>query len=306
MNGQAITFDFHNTLASCPEWFELEVRSLPSAFLGWWATWDDRQLAPAKLDEADARYRQLRQEIIAHGNELTAEACLEQVFAAIRLYVSDEDVRSGIADLMRGALAGAAPIPGAVATVREIHQAGVPIGIVSSAVFHPFLEWTLESFGIRDAFEVVITSASAGFYKSRAELYVHAAELLGAIPERMVHVGDSFRFDVGGASRAGMGTVWLRGDRIESEDPSIRPDLVLSTLVEAAPQIMAVLRSRQPDEDAVRVRSQNHGRESGRAIRHLHALSRNLRRSARREHRAPGPRSRDRPDRHPRHSRLGE
>jgi len=267
MNCQAITFDFHNTLASCPEWFELEVRHLPSSFLRWWSERDGRLLGPAILDEADARYRQLRREIIEHGNELTAEACLEQVFTAMQLHVSDmqlhvsdmqlhvsdEDVRSGVADLMRGALAGTAPIRGAVATVREIHRAGVPIGIVSSAVFHPFLEWTLESFGIRDAFEVVITSASAGFYKSRAELYVHAAELLGATPEHMVHVGDSFRFDVGGASRAGMGTVWLQGDRIESEDPSIQPDLVLSTLVEAAPQILAVLRSRQPDEDAVRV-----------------------------------------------------
>jgi HAD superfamily hydrolase (TIGR01509 family) len=253
MSRQAISFDFHNTLATCPEWFELEVRHLPSAFLRWWSDRGGRRLAPGVLDEADARYRQLRQEIIEHGNELTAEACLEYVFAAMQLPVSEDDLRSGVEDLMRGALAGAAPIPGAVATVREIHQAGVRIGIVSSAVFHPFLEWTLESFGIRDAFDVVITSASAGFYKSRAELYNHAAELLGATPEQMVHVGDSLRFDVGGASRAGMGTVWLRDDRIEPEDPSIRPDLVLTTLVEAAPQILMVLRSRQRDEDAVRV-----------------------------------------------------
>jgi HAD superfamily hydrolase (TIGR01509 family) len=253
MSCQAISFDFHNTLATCPEWFELEVRHLPSAFLHWWSDRDGRRLAPGILDEADARYRQLRQEIIEHGNELTAETCLEYVFTAMRLPVSEDDVRSGVEDLMRGALAGAAPIPGAVATVREIYQAGVRIGIVSSAVFHPFLEWTLESFGIRDAFDVVITSASAGFYKSRAELYVHAAERLRATPEQMVHVGDSLRFDVGGASRAGMGTVWLRGDRIEPEDPSIRPDLILTTLVEAAPQILMVLRSRQRDEDAVRV-----------------------------------------------------
>jgi HAD superfamily hydrolase (TIGR01509 family) len=253
MNGQAITFDFHNTLASCPEWFELEVRRLPSAFLRWWSVRDGRQLAPALLDEADARYRQLRQEIMEHGNELTAEACLEQVFGAMRLQVSEDDVRSGVADAMRGALAGAAPIPGAVATVRELHQAEVPMGIVSSAVYHPFLDWTLEAFGIRDAFSVVITSASAGFYKSRAELYVHAAELLGATPERMVHVGDSFRFDVAGAGRAGMGTVWLRGDQAQPEDPSIQPDLVLTTLVAAAPEILMTLRSRRPDEDVVRV-----------------------------------------------------
>jgi HAD superfamily hydrolase (TIGR01509 family) len=253
MNGQAITFDFHNTLASCPEWFELEVRHLPSSFLRWWSDRNGRQLEGAQLEEADARYRQLRLEIIEHGNELTAEACLEHVFCAMQLQVTDDDVRAGVAELMRGALVGAAPIPGAVATVREIHRSGIPMGIVSSAVYHPFLEWTLEAFGILDAFQVVITSASAGFYKSRAELYVHAAELLGATPQRMVHVGDSFRFDVAGAARAGMGTVWLRGARSESEDPSIRPDLVLTTLVAAAPEILMVLRSRQPDEDAVRV-----------------------------------------------------
>ncbi|HEX2280705.1 MAG TPA: HAD family hydrolase, partial [Thermomicrobiales bacterium] len=253
MNGQAITFDFHNTLASCPEWFELEVRRLPSSFLRWWAERDGRQIDRAQLDEADARYRQLRHEIMEHGNEMTAEACLEQVFGAMRLQVTADDVRSGIANLMHGALAGAAPVPGAVATVREIHRAGVPIGIVSSAVYHPFLEWTLEAFGIKDAFDVVITSASAGFYKSRAELYVHAAELLGATPERMVHVGDSFRFDVAGARRAGMGTVWLRGDQAESDDPSIRPDLVLTTLEAAAPEILMLLRSLAPDRDEVDV-----------------------------------------------------
>ena len=253
MNGQAITFDFHNTLAACPEWFELEVRHLPSSFLRWWSDRGGRLLAPALLDEADARYRQLRHEIIDHGNELTAEACLEHVFDTMQLQVSEVDVRRGVADLMRGALAGATPIPGAVATVREIHRFGVPVGIVSSAVYHPFLEWTLEAFGIRDAIDVVITSASAGFYKSRAELYVHAAELLGASPESMVHVGDSFRFDVAGANRAGMGTVWLRDDRSQSEDPSIRPDLTLTTLVAAAPEILTVLRSRLPGEDVVRV-----------------------------------------------------
>jgi HAD superfamily hydrolase (TIGR01509 family) len=253
MNGQAITFDSHNTLATCPEWFELEVRRLPSSFLRWWAERDGRHVAPAQLDEADDRYHQLRHEIIEHGNELTAEACLEQVFGAMRLQVAEDDVRIGVAYLMREALAGATPIPGAVATVREIQQAGIPIGIVSSAVYHPFLEWTLETFGIRDAFDVVITSASAGFYKSRAELYVHAAELLAATPERMVHVGDSFRFDVAGANRAGMGTVWLRGDQSESDDLSIRPDLVLTTLVAAASEILMVLRSRSPDRDGVDV-----------------------------------------------------
>ena len=253
MDGQAITFDFHNTLAACPEWFELEIRCLPSSFLRWWSDRDDRQLDPALLVEADARYQQLRKEIIEHGNELTAEACLEHVFSGMRLDVLEEDIQMGVALLMRQALAGASPIRGAVDTVQEIHRAGVPIGVVSSAVYHPFLEWTLDSFHIRDAFRAIVTSASVGFYKSRPEIYWHAAEVLGSTPERMVHVGDSLRFDVGGASRVGMGTVWLRDGRGDHADQSLVPDLTLTTLESAAPQILTILSSRSPGKDAGRV-----------------------------------------------------
>jgi FMN phosphatase YigB (HAD superfamily) len=252
VNGRAITFDFHNTLAACPEWFELEVKTLPSAFLQWWGEARERTLPPAALTEADGRYRQLRREIMEHGNELTAEACLETVFTAMRLDVPEDAVAAGVSRLMRQALVGAAPVPGAVAAVHAIHDAGVPVGVVSSAVYHPFLEWTLESFGIRQAMRVIVTSASAGFYKSRPELFWHAAQVLGSAPEQMVHVGDSLRFDVGGASRAGMGTVWLRHDGSAQDDEPFMPDLTLTTMEASAPEILDVLRSRIPDADGAR------------------------------------------------------
>lgn len=252
MHGQAITFDFHNTLAACPEWFELEIKTLPSAFLRWWVSQDGGKLAPEVYTDADDRYRQLRRDIIDHGNELTAEACLEAVFGAMRFNVSNDDVRTGVEHLMREALAGASPIPGAIETVREIHRSGTPIGVVSSAVYHPFLEWTLELFGLQEALRVVVTSASAGFYKSRPEIFLLAARALGSDPRRTVHVGDSLRFDVGGASRAGMGTVWLQHDGAQNEDGSLLPDLTLQTLEAAAPQILGVLRARQSVQDESR------------------------------------------------------
>jgi HAD superfamily hydrolase (TIGR01509 family) len=253
MDDRAITFDFHNTLAACPKWFELEVRSLPSSFLDWWSKRDGQVLTPEQLEVADGLYRQLRGEIIDHGNELTAEACLDIVFEGMQLDISEDDLRMGVRHLMSEALTGATPISGAVETVQQIQLVGVPLGIVSSAVYHPFLEWTLESFGIREAFSAIVTSASAGFYKSRPEIYEHAAEALGASPARMVHVGDSLRFDVGGASRAGMGTVWLRENRDGAEDPTIEPDLTLPTLEAAAPKILALLESRQPERGMLRV-----------------------------------------------------
>ena len=244
MNGQAITFDFHNTLATCPEWFELEVRRLPSGFLRWWADSRGPRFVNALAEEADFRYRDLRRDIIEHGNELTAEACLATVFGAMSLTVPEADVAAGVEHLMRGALAEVSPIPGAIEAVIAIHAAGVPVGVVSSAVYHPFLEWTLDSFGVQDAIQVVITSASAGYYKSRPELYWHAAERLGVAPDRIVHVGDSLRFDVAGAGKAGMGTVWLQGNGAVPGDGSARPDLTLRSLEAAAPDILSLLKTR--------------------------------------------------------------
>jgi HAD superfamily hydrolase (TIGR01549 family) len=249
MNGQAITFDFHNTLAACPEWFELEVKTLPSVFLQWWSAHRGRVIPTANFADADGRYRELRRDIMEHGNELTAEACLAEVFAQMRLHVPGDDIQSGVARVMREALAGASPIPGAVETVRELYETGVPIGVVSSAVYHPFLEWTLEAFGVRDALQVVITSASAGFYKSRPEIFLHAADALAADPSHTVHIGDSLRYDVGGASRVGMGTVWLRRDDARHAEDSYVPDLTLETLESSAPRILDVLRSRRSESE---------------------------------------------------------
>lgn len=244
MNSQAITFDFHNTLAHCPEWFDLEVRTLPSAFLRWRSSELGAAASAGTLEDADRRYRQLRQEIMAHGNELTAEESLVTVFDAMRLSIPEREIAPGVAALMREALAGVSPVPGAVETVRSLHETGVTIGVVSSAVYHPFLEWSLEQFGIRSAMSSIITSASAGFYKSRPEIYLLAAESLGAAPSQMVHVGDSLRFDVGGARRAGMGTVWLQHEPPHESDPDPVPDLTLTTLRGSAPRIRGLLDSR--------------------------------------------------------------
>lgn len=253
MSDQAITFDFHNTLAWCPQWFELEVRRLPSTFLARWSEQHGRSINPDQLSAADQRYRQLRTEIIDHGNELTAADCLENVFATIALPVSRSDIEAGIESIMLGVLDEAAPIEGAVETVRAVHEAGIPVGVVSSAVYHPFLEWTLEKFGVIDDIGVIVTSASAGFYKSRPEIYWHAAELIGAAPAKMVHVGDSLRFDVGGAARAGFGTVWLQRDGAEPVSDSPVPDLTVQSLLNSAVGIMNVLQTRQSCADPSRV-----------------------------------------------------
>lgn len=238
MTARAITFDFHNTLAACDAWFQLEIGHLVSAFLEWERRTNGRALGSGLSGAVDLAYRRLRQSIHVHGHELPAERCVATILARFGIDVDPSEVARGVDDVMRAALDGATPMAGAIETVRILAGEGVALGIVSSAVHHQFLEWTLERFGIRDAFAVVTTSASAGYYKSRPEIYWQTLEQLGTDPVRSIHVGDSWRFDVGGAQRAGMRTVLVAAEHDPTRWDGLIPDLVLPSLHDAAPRTL--------------------------------------------------------------------
>lgn len=236
----AVTFDFHDTLARCDRWFALEVRDLAPAYLRWRADRSGEPADPILLDAAAVAYRRLRLRIIEDGRELTAEACVARVLAEVGVRADEDDIARGVERLMRDRLDEVEPVPGAIALVEALRAVGVPLGIVSSAVYHPFLEWTLARFGLRDAFGAVTTSASAGFYKSRPEIFWRTLEALGAPAAASIHVGDSHRFDVEGARRAGMRTVWLRSSGTD-EPPGEAADLTVGGLEGLAPRVLALL-----------------------------------------------------------------
>ncbi len=241
MSGAAITFDFHNTLAQADQWFDIEVSGLVSGFLRWRSTDRGVPIDPETLWSADTAYRQLRSGIREHGNELTAEACVATILDELAISYSDEEIAIGVEALMLPALSTTSPIPGALETVRALRTAGISLGVVSSAVHHPFLLWTLDRFGIVNDFDDITTSASAGFYKSRPEIYWTALSALGASPETSIHIGDSHRYDVGGARKAGMKTVLVSQTSVDLE-VAPPPDLLLTSLVDSAPAILDLLR----------------------------------------------------------------
>jgi HAD superfamily hydrolase (TIGR01509 family) len=205
---KAVTFDFHNTLAICDDWFALEVRELVPALLTRLARRDGVAVDLALCEQARRAYRALRVEIAANGLERDAVACAEATLLAIGAPVAVELIAEVVDELMREALAGTRPISGAFEAVQRLRQQGVRCAVVSSAVHHDFVTWTIERFGLHDAFVAIVTSASAGYYKSRPEIYAAALELLGVRPDEAVHVGDSYRYDVEGARRAGMRAIW--------------------------------------------------------------------------------------------------
>ena len=238
-----VTFDFHDTIARCDRWFELEVRELVPAFL----RWNARRIGgdaptPTFLEAGRAAYAALRAEIGRIGLEQDAVACLAVILPELGLAVPVEHIRTGVDDLMAETFDDAVvPLPGVIETIGYLSDAGVRLGVVSSAVYTPFLLWALDRFGVLGDFSDVLTSADAGYYKSHAGIYQASARRLGVEPAAIVHVGDSFRFDVEGARAAGQRTVWVRGDRPDPD--GVQADLTLATLVNAGPALLRLARA---------------------------------------------------------------
>ncbi|MGH2557803.1 MAG: HAD family hydrolase [Thermomicrobiales bacterium] len=238
-SASAITFDFHDTIAHCDEWFEIEVHRLPSAFF----TWREREVGaaadPEFITEVDAAYRRFRKAIHRHGHELPAERSLVAVAESMGMQLDPDEVDRGVKEIMRSAFESVAPVEGAIDTIHRLTAAGIPLGIVSSAVYHPFLIWTLDRFGLARSFHSVTTSASAGFYKSRPEIFWQTLLRIGAEPHRSAHIGDSLRFDVAGARRAGMLTAWYNKD--QSAGDAASPELTVTSMRDAAPRLLTLL-----------------------------------------------------------------
>lgn len=245
-----VTFDFHNTLAHCDTWFALEIRELPGAVLR--AMHEERGGAadPDAIAALTASYRRLRESIMESGIEIDAHTCVMMTFAELEIEADPQQAEHLLARIMRAAMHDVRPVAGAPDLVRDLHAAGFHIGVVSSAVYHPFLEWCLARFGIAECIDFVITSASAGFYKSSTRIYEHALKTAGVAPTQAIHIGDSPRLDVTTAHHAGMATVLLRAEAIDPHVPTpgsaepATPDLVVTSFVNAREPILDLARAK--------------------------------------------------------------
>lgn len=234
-----VTFDFHNTLATCDPWFALEIRDLPVEVL---RDLDATAATHADGDAIRASYRAVRQEVIASGREVDAVTSVERILRLHDLPFPTARVARSVERLMRDMMGHVAPVPGAIETVRAVAATGVAVGVISSAVYHPFLEWTLAAFGLAGVLRFVHTSVSTGIYKSDPAIYRQAMATAGVSPLRSVHVGDSLRWDVGTAAAAGMRTVWFANGHVDAfaaPGEGGEPDLTIHSMVDAAPLILA-------------------------------------------------------------------
>ncbi len=227
----SILFDFYNTLYAAREWFELEVRELPAQTLG---VLTERAIpvSPSQQAQAGEAWRTLRSEVESRGHEINAVDGLRRVLREIGIAVPG-DLPEIVSALQRGAYVPGREEPGMEACVRALHARGYTLGIVSNALSEDFLRWSLTDTGILDCFSGIYASATVGYYKSSPKLYEAALRGLRVSPQETIHVGDSYKFDVLGAGRAGIRAVWYTPDGVTP--PGSDATAVIRSLDEVPP-----------------------------------------------------------------------
>jgi HAD superfamily hydrolase (TIGR01509 family) len=246
---KAVLFDFHNTLATCDEWLDLEIRTLPAMALqklaerGWLGS-----PSAEVLEDATRLFREMRQSVRDSGVELSAVEGTRRVLAEFGFRPSDVEIEAVVAELEFALLPRVEMVPGVDVALEALREKGFSLAVVSSAGYPPFVERALEMLGLRAYFSAVITSAGEGLYKSDPEIFRRAVASLGTLPEQAVHVGDHALYDVQSARAAGLSAVWFVGHGIESAqlhhtnwDELLRAGLQADVVIESMSELVAAI-----------------------------------------------------------------
>jgi putative hydrolase of the HAD superfamily len=94
------------------------------------------------------------------------------------------------------------PFPHAKEILDELRAAKFKLGLLSD--FPPRVK--LEKLGLSGYWDIVLCSEDCGALKPAARPFEERARALGCPPEQILYVGNSPRYDVEGAKRAGMKT----------------------------------------------------------------------------------------------------
>jgi 2-haloacid dehalogenase len=118
------------------------------------------------------------------------------------------------------------PVEGAAAGVERLAEAGYKPSVCSNGD-PEMLTGLAESAGIADSVAELVSADEIRTLKPARELYEHAAERVGADPERIAHVTAHW-VDVQGGMNAGMQGVHLKREGTGGEWPSFGPGPTLT------------------------------------------------------------------------------
>ncbi len=113
-------------------------------------------------------------------------------------------------------------------TMKFLETLNIPVCIVSN-IDRADIMSAMENLGLK--FDSVVTSEDCKCYKPNKEIFERALNLMGVLPNEVIHIGDSFSSDVLGAYNAGIDSAWLNRKSV-SNGGSIEPNYVIASLQE--------------------------------------------------------------------------
>lgn len=126
------------------------------------------------------------------------------------------------------------PEPDAQPTLQSLREQGYRMGLISNARDDQDVQMLIDKAGIREYFDVILTSAAQGIRKPNPRIFQRALQHWGARPERAAMVGDTLGADILGAHNAGIYSVWITR-RVSPNQPHldrIIPDAQVESLSE--------------------------------------------------------------------------
>jgi len=128
------------------------------------------------------------------------------------------------------------PQADAEAAIIVLRNRGYRLGVISNSLSSLDIPHSLDDFGWKDHFEVVILSAIEKYRKPAPEIFRAAARAMNLMPAQCAHLGNRISKDIVGCKRAGFGL----GIIIEppgtlpadQQDQTFTPDAVIYSLSE--------------------------------------------------------------------------
>ncbi|MDC7239014.1 MAG: HAD family hydrolase [Spirochaetales bacterium] len=111
------------------------------------------------------------------------------------------------------------PFIGLQRELENLKARGLKLGVMSDFPVGKKLEY----FAVDGHWDVTMSSEETGYLKPHIRPFEVLAEKLGCRPEEVIYVGNSYKYDMVGASAAGMKTVYVnwKGKKIPEADLTI-------------------------------------------------------------------------------------
>jgi putative hydrolase of the HAD superfamily len=164
--------------------------------------------------------------------EINFEDVVSHLLKKLDLNLTDENKKEFILRYYQPVTDQITLIKGAVEVVRFFKDKNLKVGLISNTIFpRRFHLAELRRFGLDQYLDLVLFSSEAIFKKPHPQIFQTAFELLGAVPDSAVFVGDKPEEDVEGPHGVGMKAI-LKVKKGGGCSSPIIPDAKINSLTE--------------------------------------------------------------------------